>query len=116
MSDCSSLALVMAGDGVVIRPLGIDEEEEDSPVVRPDITLTSRGVNSCSSEMHTPVFVYYQVLLSVLAQHGQVGLCFYDSKDSSLHYMIDTPDNYELRLLPRGKHHLRQSDLPIKQK
>ncbi|XP_024122618.1 mutS protein homolog 5 [Oryzias melastigma] len=41
------------------------------------------------------------VLLSVLVQHGQVGLCFYDSGDSSLHYMVDTPDNYDLHLLAR---------------
>uniref|UniRef100_UPI0037E7B62E mutS protein homolog 5 n=1 Tax=Semicossyphus pulcher TaxID=241346 RepID=UPI0037E7B62E len=41
------------------------------------------------------------VLLSVLVQHGQVALCFYDSSDSSLHLMKDTPDNYELRLLAR---------------
>uniref|UniRef100_A0A8C9WWZ5 MutS homolog 5 n=1 Tax=Sander lucioperca TaxID=283035 RepID=A0A8C9WWZ5_SANLU len=34
---------------------------------------------------------------------GQMGLCFYDMKDSSLHYMIDTRDNYELHLLARGK-------------
>ncbi|XP_036931499.1 mutS protein homolog 5 isoform X1 [Acanthopagrus latus] len=62
--------------GLIFGPPGIhedEEEEEDSPVV----------------------------LLSVLAQQGQVGLCFYDSKDSSLHYMSDTPDNYELHLLAR---------------
>ncbi|XP_068614872.1 mutS protein homolog 5 [Brachionichthys hirsutus] len=41
------------------------------------------------------------VVLSVLAQNGQLGLSFYDSKDSSLHYMADTPDNYELPLLAR---------------
>ncbi|KAM8870863.1 mutS protein homolog 5 [Spinachia spinachia] len=41
------------------------------------------------------------VLLSVLAQQGQMGLCFYDSKVSSLHYMRDTPDTYELHLLAR---------------
>ncbi|XP_026173036.1 mutS protein homolog 5 [Mastacembelus armatus] len=41
------------------------------------------------------------VLLSVLVQHGQVGLCFYDSKDSSLNYMVDTPDNPELHVLAR---------------
>ncbi|KAM9722682.1 mutS protein homolog 5 isoform 2-T2 [Menidia menidia] len=41
------------------------------------------------------------VLLSVMAQHGQVGLCFYDSEDSSLHYMVDTPDNDDLLLLAR---------------
>ncbi|XP_070690957.1 mutS protein homolog 5 [Pempheris klunzingeri] len=52
---------------------GDEDEEEDSPVV----------------------------LLSVLAQHGQVGLCYYDSKDFSLHYMTDTPDNHELLLLAR---------------
>ncbi|KAF1387904.1 hypothetical protein PFLUV_G00084760 [Perca fluviatilis] len=62
--------------GLGFGPLGIngdEEEAEDSPTV----------------------------LLSVLAQHGQMGLCFYDTKDSSLHYMIDTPDNYELQLLAR---------------
>ncbi|XP_019747620.1 mutS protein homolog 5 isoform X3 [Hippocampus comes] len=42
-----------------------------------------------------------EILLSVLAQQGQVGLCFYDSKDSSIHYMVDTPDNHELHLLAR---------------
>lgn len=42
--------------------------------------------------------------MSILAQHGKVGLCFYDSKDSSLHYMTDTPDNYKLHLLSRGKY------------
>ncbi|XP_053288952.1 mutS protein homolog 5 [Pleuronectes platessa] len=41
------------------------------------------------------------VLLSVLAQHGEVGLCFYNSENSSLHYMIDMPDNHELQLLAR---------------
>ncbi|CAI5662382.1 unnamed protein product [Oreochromis niloticus] len=62
--------------GVVFGPSGIsfdEEDEEDSPAV----------------------------LLSVLLQHGQVGLCFYDSQDSSLHYMPDTPDNQELHLLVR---------------
>uniref|UniRef100_A0A669EE37 MutS protein homolog 5 n=1 Tax=Oreochromis niloticus TaxID=8128 RepID=A0A669EE37_ORENI len=62
--------------GVVFGPSGIsfdEEDEEDSPAV----------------------------LLSVLVQHGQVGLCFYDSQDSSLHYMPDTPDNQELHLLVR---------------
>nr|XP_015805973.2 mutS protein homolog 5 isoform X1 [Nothobranchius furzeri]XP_054597170.1 mutS protein homolog 5 isoform X1 [Nothobranchius furzeri] len=43
----------------------------------------------------------YVVLLSVLVHHGQVGLCFYDSEDSSLHYMADTPDNHDLHLLAR---------------
>ncbi|XP_034030734.1 mutS protein homolog 5 [Thalassophryne amazonica] len=52
---------------------GDEEEEEDSP----------------------------KILMSVLAQHGQVGLCFYDSKDSTLHYMADTPDNQQLHLLGR---------------
>ncbi|XP_061572797.1 mutS protein homolog 5 [Cololabis saira] len=41
------------------------------------------------------------ILLSVLVQHGQVGLCFYDSEDSSLHYMLDTPDTHNLHLLAR---------------
>ncbi|XP_057690653.1 mutS protein homolog 5 isoform X6 [Corythoichthys intestinalis] len=43
-----------------------------------------------------------EILLSVLAEHGQVGLCFYDSKHSSVNYMLDTPDNDELHLLSRA--------------
>ncbi|XP_030014274.1 mutS protein homolog 5 [Sphaeramia orbicularis] len=64
------------GGGVHFSPAGTDiddEDEEDSP----------------------------EVLLSVTVQHGQVGLSFYESKDSSLNYMLDTPDNYELHLLTR---------------
>ncbi|XP_008297768.1 mutS protein homolog 5 [Stegastes partitus] len=64
------------GGGLVFGAPGLngdEEEEEDSPAV----------------------------LLSVLVQHGQLGLCFYDSADSSLHYMTDTPDNHELHLLAR---------------
>ncbi|XP_041650344.1 mutS protein homolog 5 [Cheilinus undulatus] len=62
--------------GPVFGPIGLngdEEEEEVSPAV----------------------------LMSVLAQHGQVALCFYDSSNSSLHYMKDTPDNSELHLLAR---------------
>uniref|UniRef100_A0A669C7X5 MutS homolog 5 n=1 Tax=Oreochromis niloticus TaxID=8128 RepID=A0A669C7X5_ORENI len=55
---------------------------------------------SGQSNLHVCMSVF-QVLLSVLVQHGQVGLCFYDSQDSSLHYMPDTPDNQELHLLVR---------------
>ncbi|XP_030604943.1 mutS protein homolog 5 [Archocentrus centrarchus] len=69
-------ALRGGGGGVVFGGSAIsvgEEEEEDSPAV----------------------------LLSVLVQHGQVGLCFYDSEDSSLRYMVDTPDNQELHLLAR---------------
>uniref|UniRef100_A0A4W6CHP2 MutS homolog 5 n=1 Tax=Lates calcarifer TaxID=8187 RepID=A0A4W6CHP2_LATCA len=71
----AALEGLRGGGGLVFSPPGThrDEEEEDSPAV----------------------------LLSVLAQHGQLGLCFYDSEDSSLHYMKDTPDNHELRLLAR---------------
>uniref|UniRef100_A0A8D3B7Y6 MutS protein homolog 5 n=1 Tax=Scophthalmus maximus TaxID=52904 RepID=A0A8D3B7Y6_SCOMX len=54
------------------------------------------GINGDEEEEDSPA-----VLLSVLAQHGQVGLCFYHSEDSTLHYMIDTPDNHELHLLAR---------------
>ncbi|KAJ8004927.1 hypothetical protein DPEC_G00141370 [Dallia pectoralis] len=42
-----------------------------------------------------------EVLLSVLAQNGQVGLCFYNSRDFTLHYMPDSPDNHNLQLLAR---------------
>uniref|UniRef100_A0A3Q1H0M2 MutS protein homolog 5 n=1 Tax=Anabas testudineus TaxID=64144 RepID=A0A3Q1H0M2_ANATE len=67
----------LRGEGrAIFTPQGIhgdEEEDEDSPAV----------------------------LLSVLVQHGQMGLCFYDSKDSSLNYMVDTPDNHELHLLAR---------------
>uniref|UniRef100_A0A3B5B9S0 MutS homolog 5 n=1 Tax=Stegastes partitus TaxID=144197 RepID=A0A3B5B9S0_9TELE len=68
------------GGGLVFGAPGLngdEEEEEDSPAVSSN------------------------VLLSVLVQHGQLGLCFYDSADSSLHYMTDTPDNHELHLLAR---------------
>uniref|UniRef100_A0A8C7H4C7 MutS protein homolog 5 n=1 Tax=Oncorhynchus kisutch TaxID=8019 RepID=A0A8C7H4C7_ONCKI len=44
----------------------------------------------------------HEVLLSVFAQHGQLGLCFYDSRDFTLHYMPDTSDNHELQLLLRS--------------
>uniref|UniRef100_A0A673AVK2 MutS homolog 5 n=1 Tax=Sphaeramia orbicularis TaxID=375764 RepID=A0A673AVK2_9TELE len=61
--------------------------------------------------------VLTQVLLSVTVQHGQVGLSFYESKDSSLNYMLDTPDNYELHLLTRGlevgKQRLLSAHLPF---
>uniref|UniRef100_A0A3Q1IBI1 DNA mismatch repair proteins mutS family domain-containing protein n=1 Tax=Anabas testudineus TaxID=64144 RepID=A0A3Q1IBI1_ANATE len=75
------------GEGrAIFTPQGIhgdEEEDEDSPAV----------------------------LLSVLVQHGQMGLCFYDSKDSSLNYMVDTPDNHELHLLARGKWYTSSSDI-----
>lgn len=98
----------LRGEGrTASRPLGTygdEEDDEDSLEVSWDLTLTCGVVNSCSSQMHIPVFtIYSQVLLSVLVQHGQMGLCFYDSKDSSLNYMVDTPDNHELHLLARGK-------------
>uniref|UniRef100_A0A674MBW6 MutS protein homolog 5 n=1 Tax=Takifugu rubripes TaxID=31033 RepID=A0A674MBW6_TAKRU len=57
---------------------GIDtDEEEESSLVRKHLTLV------------------------VLSQHGRLGLCFYDNKDSSLHYMLDTSDDHELHLLAR---------------
>uniref|UniRef100_A0A8P4K450 MutS protein homolog 5 n=1 Tax=Dicentrarchus labrax TaxID=13489 RepID=A0A8P4K450_DICLA len=71
-----TLQSLRGGGGGASGPPGIigdEEEEDDSPAV----------------------------LLSVVVQHGQIGLCFYDSKDSSVHYMIDTSDNYELHLLAR---------------
>lgn len=47
--------------GLVFGPQGIhedEEEEEGSPVVNSDITLSSREVNSCSSQLHRPAYVY----------------------------------------------------------
>lgn len=93
------------GRAVVFGPSGTsgdEEEEEDPPVVSSEVIRQNFSVN-CNSQMVTPVFDSYQVLLSVLAQNGQVGLCFYDSKDSSVRCMRDTPDNHELHLLARGK-------------
>ncbi|KAM4580390.1 mutS protein homolog 5 [Odontesthes bonariensis] len=72
----AALEALRGGGGVVFGAPGRnpdEEEEDDSPTV----------------------------LLSVLVQHGQVGLCFYDSEDSSLHYMADSPDNHDLHLLAR---------------
>ncbi|KAJ8377936.1 hypothetical protein AAFF_G00249990 [Aldrovandia affinis] len=42
-----------------------------------------------------------EVYLSVLVNHGNVGLSFYDSRDHTLHYMPDTVDNHDLQLLDR---------------
>ncbi|KAM3873689.1 mutS protein homolog 5 [Diretmus argenteus] len=72
----AALENLTMGGGGGFGPIGIhgeEEEEEESP----------------------------EVLMSVLAQHGQLGLCFYDSKDSTLYYMVDTPDDHELHLLAR---------------
>lgn len=46
----------LRGGGLVFGPPAIngdEEEEEDSPAVSSDITLTSKVVGSCSSQMHT---------------------------------------------------------------
>ncbi|XP_071385296.1 mutS protein homolog 5 [Centroberyx affinis] len=66
-------------------------------LTRGGVVFGSSGINGEEEEEEESL----EVLLSVLAQHGQVGLCFYDSKDSTLHYMADTPDNHELHLLAR---------------
>uniref|UniRef100_A0A4W5LRG9 MutS protein homolog 5 n=1 Tax=Hucho hucho TaxID=62062 RepID=A0A4W5LRG9_9TELE len=57
---------------------GEEEEEEESHEVRATVNT------------HTHVMC-----------HGQLGLCFYDSRDFTLHYMPDTSDNHELQLLAR---------------
>uniref|UniRef100_A0A8C5BFJ8 DNA mismatch repair proteins mutS family domain-containing protein n=1 Tax=Gadus morhua TaxID=8049 RepID=A0A8C5BFJ8_GADMO len=64
--------------------------------VRREVT-NQASLNGDEEEEESP-----EVILSVLAQHGQVGLCFYDSKDYTLHYMADTPDSTDLNLLERG--------------
>ncbi|XP_034466474.1 mutS protein homolog 5 isoform X3 [Hippoglossus hippoglossus] len=61
-----------------------------------ELVFDGPGINGDEEEEDSAA-----VLLSVLAQHGQVGLCFYNSENSSLHYMIDMPDNHELQLLAR---------------
>ncbi|XP_053699644.1 mutS protein homolog 5 isoform X2 [Synchiropus splendidus] len=55
-----------------------------------------------SSETHSEdeAELSSEVLLSVVAHQGRVGLCFYDSKDCCLNFMVDTPDN-ELQQLGR---------------
>ncbi|CAL8360695.1 unnamed protein product [Arctogadus glacialis] len=63
--------------------------------VRREVT-NQASLNGDEEEEESP-----EVILSVLAQHGQVGLCFYDSKDYTLHYMADTPDSTDLNLLER---------------
>uniref|UniRef100_A0A674EEL8 MutS protein homolog 5 n=1 Tax=Salmo trutta TaxID=8032 RepID=A0A674EEL8_SALTR len=55
----------------------------------------------------------HEVLLSVFAQHGQLGLCFYDSRDFTLHYMPDTSDNHELQLLARAFSYLSLSSFSL---
>ncbi|KAJ8290154.1 hypothetical protein GJAV_G00009350 [Gymnothorax javanicus] len=42
-----------------------------------------------------------EVYLSVLVHNGKLGVSFYDSRDCTLHYMPDTVDNYDLKLLDR---------------
>ncbi|XP_029927976.1 mutS protein homolog 5 [Myripristis murdjan] len=74
----AALENLTAGGEVVFGPAGVHGEEEEE-----------EGEESP------------EVLLSVLSQQGQVGLCFYDSKDSTLHCMADSPDNHELHLLAR---------------
>ncbi|CAL8290801.1 unnamed protein product [Merluccius merluccius] len=65
-------------------------------VVRRELVSNQASLNGDEEEEGS-----LEVILSVLAQHGQVGLCFYDNKDSTLHYMADTPDDTELTLLER---------------
>ncbi|CAJ1062215.1 LOW QUALITY PROTEIN: mutS protein homolog 5 [Xyrichtys novacula] len=61
------------------------------------LVFSPQSLNGDEDENENPP----AVLLSVFAQNGEVALCFYDSTDSSLHYMKDTPDDHELHLLAR---------------
>ncbi|KAK2844558.1 hypothetical protein Q5P01_011217 [Channa striata] len=72
----AGLGSLEAEGRTIFSPLGIHGDEEDEE-------------NSSA------------VFLSVLVQREQLGLCFYDNKDSSLNYMVDTPDSHELHLLDR---------------
>uniref|UniRef100_W5K140 MutS protein homolog 5 n=1 Tax=Astyanax mexicanus TaxID=7994 RepID=W5K140_ASTMX len=60
-----------------------------------------RDVASCASLAGDENEAPSEVLLSVFAQHGQVGLSFYDSKDCTLHFMPDTSDNRDLTILDK---------------
>uniref|UniRef100_A0A8B9GXH9 MutS protein homolog 5 n=1 Tax=Astyanax mexicanus TaxID=7994 RepID=A0A8B9GXH9_ASTMX len=63
--------------------------------------FVERDVASCASLAGDENEAPSEVLLSVFAQHGQVGLSFYDSKDCTLHFMPDTSDNRDLTILDK---------------
>lgn len=50
-----------------------------------------------------------QVHLCVLWQSGCLGIAYYDTSDSTIHFMPDAPDNESLRLLQRGGHRASNS-------
>ncbi|KAM9782822.1 mutS protein homolog 5 [Neosynchiropus ocellatus] len=64
-------------------------------------TGEQRIMSSSETHFEAETEISSEVLLSVLTHQGRVGLCFYASKDCSLNFMLDTPDNFELQLLSR---------------
>uniref|UniRef100_A0A8C8GTR4 MutS protein homolog 5 n=1 Tax=Oncorhynchus tshawytscha TaxID=74940 RepID=A0A8C8GTR4_ONCTS len=98
---------------------GEEEEEEESHEVRATVKTHTHVMCAIQTTNNGPrqikiMCVCVQVLLSVFAQHGQLGLCFYDSRDFTLHYMPDTSDNHELQLLARVKFSVTDSlSLPL---
>ncbi|KAM9310002.1 mutS protein homolog 5 [Pholidichthys leucotaenia] len=86
----------------VTAPAVAEVHAPPSPELHAPSVMPEAGVPPpVMPEVGVPPPVVPEVLLSVLAQNGQVGLCFYDSEDSSLHFMVDTSDSHELHLLAR---------------
>lgn len=49
-----------------------------------------------------PFFLPGQTHLCVLWASGYLGIAYYDTSDSTIHFMPDAPDQESLRLLQRG--------------
>uniref|UniRef100_A0A674P350 MutS homolog 5 n=1 Tax=Takifugu rubripes TaxID=31033 RepID=A0A674P350_TAKRU len=65
------------------------------------LNANPRLVSDNIEKMYVTLLKTGVISFCVLSQHGRLGLCFYDNKDSSLHYMLDTSDDHELHLLAR---------------
>lgn len=47
-------------------------------------------------------FLMGQIHLCVLWSSGYLGIAYYDTSDSTIHFMPDAPDHESLKLLQRG--------------
>lgn len=47
-------------------------------------------------------FLMGQIHLCVLWSSGHLGIAYYDTSDSTVHFMPDAPDHQSLKLLQRG--------------